>query len=269
MANTIYNYQDYKKFIKETIYSWPKKGYGQMRRLALHLKVHSTLVSQILNGPKHLTLEQSCLLAEFLGLNDDEGEYLVALVGMERAGNPLLKKVMLRRIRQLHANASKLSNRMPKDKEMGEDEKAIFYTDWYYSGIRLLASIPGFDSIVTIANRLQLTKSLVARAVEFLLGAGLLESNDGRLKMGHSRTHLSAESPFIVNHHRAWRLKSLDRAGRLKPFELMYTAPVTISIADAYRLREELIATIERIGKSVVKSNPEELFCFGIDFVSF
>lgn len=265
----LFNHLDYKDFLREIIKSQPKGGHGQLRRMVLHLKVHTTLISQILNGPKHLTLEQACSVAGYFGLTDLETDYFINLVEWERAGTTQLKQRLMIRINELKAKASNLDTRLKKDAVLTEQVKAQFYSNWHYSGIRLLTSIDGLNTVPAISERLDLPKEFVAKIIEFLMESGLVVSDNGRLKMGPSRTHLASGSPFLINHHRSWRLKNLSRAHSLGQDELMYTAPFTVSIADAELIRAEIIAFIENVTARVVKSNAEDGYCLGIDLCKF
>ncbi|MGH1468660.1 MAG: helix-turn-helix domain-containing protein, partial [Bdellovibrionales bacterium] len=68
----IYDYLDYKAFIKAYVKELPKEGRGEYGRLAKASQISSTLVSQVFNGDRDLTLEQSFLVSEYLNLSVDE-----------------------------------------------------------------------------------------------------------------------------------------------------------------------------------------------------
>ncbi|MGE0174646.1 MAG: TIGR02147 family protein [Oligoflexales bacterium] len=266
---SLHQYKDYKEFVIDSIAALPNKGYGQMRRLASHLKIHTTLVSQIFRGTKHLTLEHACHVATFLGLNELDTDLFVNLVELERAGTGQLKTIVQKRIEDLQSRVTQIESRVGRDKRLTEQEKAVFYSDWIYSGARLVSSIKGNDSAFAIAERLGLPRKEVIQAIEFLLRCGLMVSDNDKLQMGPKRTHLEAGSSYLAAHHRSWRLKSLARAGQIHDDELMYTAPLTISKSDAKIVRTELLKLIESTIKRVTNSEPEEAYCFGIDFCKF
>ena len=265
----LFNCLEYKGFLRSVIETQPNGGHGQMRRIALHLKVHTTLISQIFNGPKHFTMEQACSIASYFGLTDLETDYFLTLVECERAGTTQLKKRLMVRLNEIKIKASNLDTRLSKDTVLSEQVKAQFYSNWQYSGIRLLTSVDGLDSVTAIAERLDLPKEFVAKVLDFLLGSGLVLSEGGRLKMGPSRTHLASDSPFLINHHRSWRLKNLSRAHLLGQDELMYTAPFTVSAEDSQKIRGEIVSLIEKVTDYVVKSPAEEGYCLGIDLCKF
>ena len=61
----IYEFEDYKIYVKNVISEMPKKGRGQYKLLGEYLNVGSVVISQIFNSDKDLSNEQAFLTAEF------------------------------------------------------------------------------------------------------------------------------------------------------------------------------------------------------------
>ncbi len=106
----IFGYQDYKSFLLERIHNLPKKGRGEMQRMAYFLNVHPTLISQILRGPRDLSPEQALEFSQYFGLTRSETEYFLTLVEIERAGSLRLKSFLELRRNRLQ---EKTANRSP------------------------------------------------------------------------------------------------------------------------------------------------------------
>mgnify|MGYP000953554804 FL=1 len=88
---SIYEYLDYTAFIKDWIKSQPKKGRGIASKMALSLRVSTTMISQVLNGDRQLSLELASDLADFIGLNTSEQDYFFLMIDFQRAGTQGLK----------------------------------------------------------------------------------------------------------------------------------------------------------------------------------
>lgn len=71
--------------------------------------------------------------------------------------------------------------------------------------------------------------------------AGLCIESGNQIKIGSNSTHLAAQSPFIFNHHKNWRIKGLEWHNNLSSDELMYTAPSTVSIDDFLLFLEKVV----------------------------
>ncbi|MEQ1665910.1 MAG: TIGR02147 family protein, partial [Bdellovibrionales bacterium] len=262
----IYEFSNYKKYILNRLTEMPKKGHGQLRKLAEYLNVHSTFVSQVFHGEKELNAEQGMFVAEFFGLNEPETEYFIKLIQIERAGNSKLVKLLQKEAQQIKNQALKISNRLAVKKVLPDEQKAIFYSDWYYSAIALLIDIKGYQDIESISNYCGLPRKTVADALNFLIEAGLLIRENSEIKVGPSKTHLDADSPFIKLHHLNWRYKALEYVKYQYPEKLHYSSPMTVSKKDVEVVRAKIVKLIEEVGKVVDPSPSEELMCLNIDW---
>src|SRR5262245_1794364 len=104
------------------------------------------MMSLILKGDKHMSMEQAAEAAEFLNLNDLETDYFLLLVEAGIAGSFKLQRKLGRRIREMKSQAKKIASRVKKDKELSDEEKAIYYSNWTFTAARNLSAIPGFHS---------------------------------------------------------------------------------------------------------------------------
>lgn len=97
----IFEFQNYKAFIRSMITNHPDLGHGSIKKMAAALRVHPSLISQVLNGIKDLTSEQANDIAGFFCLSELETEYFLCLVDIERAGTTRLKVFHQSRLRRL------------------------------------------------------------------------------------------------------------------------------------------------------------------------
>jgi hypothetical protein len=262
----VFDFNDYKAFLKDRILEMPGSGRGFRLRMAEHLRIHTTLVSQVLNGPKHFTLEQAALLCELLALPRLEARYFLALVQSSRAGNETLRRQLASQLQELKAQGEELVHRLPPQKTLTEEAKGVFYSSWQYSAVRLCASIEGLRSAERIAEYLGIPPSRVARLLEFLLNEGLVVEQGGGLALGPPETHLEADSPHVSRHHANWRLRALERTPPLRTHELMFTSPLTIAREDMPKIRQSLVEAIDEATKVVLGSKPDTLACLNIDW---
>jgi uncharacterized protein (TIGR02147 family) len=264
----VFEFESYKRYVNARISSLPKKGRGEFRRISSALKMHTTLVSQIFRGEaKNLSFEQACELCEYLGLTDLETDYFLKLVQMERAGTERSRKLLRKQLAALRAQAEQVASRLPQRKELTDAERAIFYSSWRYSAVRLATSIKGLHSIDQIAERFMISKAEARAIVDFLLATGLCIEKDGEIHMGPKNTHTEAGSPLAVRHHTNWRLRAVQRIEKLGPQELAFTAPVSIAKKDMAKIRARILEMIEDVAKTVKASEPEQLACLSIDWI--
>ena len=84
--------------------------------------------------------------------------------------------------------------------------------------------------------------------------------------MGPTRTYLNADSPYIWQHHRNWRMQAIGKHGKLEFNDLMFTSPITLSEEHFEVIRESLLKLIQQLSKTVEETDPQRLACLNIDW---
>lgn len=263
---SVFTELDYRRILKDFIQRSPSKGRGQVSRMAEHLGVNSTLVSQILSGLKDLTIEQALLLCEYMSLRPLESDYFILLVERERAGTKRAKDYFKEKIEKLRTEALLVKNQIPEQRSLTDHERSIFYSSWIYSAVRMFCSVGQGKNIEEICAEFSLDRKRATEILDFLIGCDLCRQNENRYVMGAQRTHLEYGSPFLVRHHSNWRIKSIQRADDLAQNELMFTSPCSLSRADFEKIREELLALIRKTNQAIIDSPAEEVACMNIDW---
>lgn len=265
---TVFDFSNYKEFAVEKIQSMPKRGYGQFQKMAKYLSIGSVNISQIFRGDRNLTIEQACEVADFFSLPPIEAKYFVCLVEHERASSQKLKTLIQDRLSELRAKSENLKHRLHQDLELSEQTKALFYSQWFYSGIRLITSIEGFGSPEVIAKHFNLPISTVHHVLEFLGRNGLCEENKGIFQMGPASTHLESSHPLVSRHHQNWRIKALENLDSPGSHGFNLTMPCSLSDAALKLIRKKLFETTESITKIIDSAPSEKLACINIDLFS-
>lgn len=261
----IFEFDNYKNCINKWISLQQSQGHGQLRRMALHLKVNSVVMSQIFRGQRDLTLEQALDLCYYIGFTEIERDYFLLLVQKARAGTEKLKKVLDQQINQLAKSAQVLKNRIQHQK-LSDENKAVFYSHWYYSAIRLGVSIPSLKTNSLIADYLKLDRLLVSKVLDFLIENELIINQKNGFAMGPQITHVGNDSPFVNRHHNNWRIQGLKAMDHHKEDDFFYSGPMVLSNSLAKEIRKSLIDIVEKTTKKVGPSNSETLKCLNIDW---
>ena len=262
---SIFEYSDYKRYLQETLASFPKKGYGQTLRVAEHLGVHPTLVSQILNGERDFSTEQIHKLTSYLGLQSVEADYLILLLQYERSGTIELKKYYKNKIDEIKKSSLSIAKRLSQERNLGDLERSVFYSSWIYLAVWLYLSVDEGQTIENVAQRLFMSRSHVAEILHFLKEVQLCSEENGVYKMQAKHVHLEFGSAFLARHHANWRVKSLQRIDDLTAEEMMFTSPFSISKKDFLRIREEIMKLIKSTSDIIKDSPAEEIACMNFD----
>ncbi len=264
LTEPFFSMTDYRTYMK----AWTRaKGRGECRRVSEALCMHTTLLSQVLNGRKSLTEEQATKLCDYMKLNLVETDYFLKLVQLERAGSEELKNIYARHLKQIRNQANEISNRVPESKELNSQDRAIFYSSWHYSMIRLLTMIKGKQTAEEIAIHLGISISRVQEVLSFLASRGLCRITNGKYVRTEQNTHVEARSALATRHHQNWRNKSIELHEKMSSDDLAFTAPVVLANKDIPKIRKLLLETIAEISSVVEESPAEEVVYLGIDWI--
>lgn len=261
----IFSATEFRSFLEEHFKNSPKKGHGLRLKIAEHLRVHPTLITQVMKGQKTFTLEQGLSLAEMIGMSDLEKDYFLALIELDRAGTQSLKNFISRKLLKLREESSKVKNRVQAYSQLSEADQALFYSQWYYSAMRLFASTAEQVTFEDYRKNFDLPEDRIELALEFLTSRGLIEKKNEFYKMAVANTFIPADSPLVVRHHANWRLKALEHHPKLSAEELAFTAPISLSQKDFAAAKSVLLEAIQKISKIVKDSEPEQVACLNLD----
>lgn len=263
----IFEFERYKSFIDKKISLLPGKGRGELTRIAKALDIHTTMVSHILRGEAHLTMEQSLKLADYFSLNSLETEYLVALVQWERAGDKRTRDFCLGKVNEIRTKALNLTKRLNTQNQLSEQDRAFYYSSWLYPMTRLCTAIPRLQTVESLAQELRLPANKLRDVTDFLISRGLCVEEKGKIKYGSVPTYIEASSPLVIRHHLNWRHKTQERFEQIRDKDLVFTLPGVLSDADADRIREKLVQVIEEIKTLMDPSPSDELYILNLDWL--
>ncbi len=261
MSADIFQYDDYKKYMRDLVSSLPKNGHGIFVKLANHLSVTPVLMSKIFNGDRELTLEQSLAVANYFSLSEIEKDFFLALVEKSRAGNFELKEYFNKKIEKIKISSRQLKEIIVNQKELSEEEKSEFYSQWYYMAIWVLTSLGTFSTAEDFKERLGLSMPTIQKAIQFLIRTNIILKSEGKFIVGPQFIFLDANSIHISKHHSNWRIKALAQQGEITEDELCFTMPCSISKADFESIRKLIIDLIKK-SRDIVNTSPEEEVAF-------
>lgn len=266
MKNSIYDYKDYKIYLRDALVARTENKRGERTKLAVFLSCHTAYVSQVLNGAAHFSLEQGERVNLFFGHSKEQALFFLFLIQLARAGTPGLRKTFEEQLRLMKEKQFVLKDRLEFKKTLSREDQAVFYSSWHYGAIHVLVSVPGCHSERGISEYLRLPVERVAEVLQFLVSLNLVTRKDGRYTIGTSHIHLEHDSPMISKHHINWRLQGIQSLDQVGPTDLHYSSVITASKADASRIQAALVEAIERVRAVVKESKDEEGYCYSLDF---
>ena len=142
MKNSVFDYDDYKDYVRDALDARAENKRGERSRLASFVGCHTAYVSQVLNGAAHFSLEQAEKINHFLGHGKEQSLFFLFLIQLARAGTPSLRKVFEEQLRALKEKQFVLKDRLQFNKTLSREDQATFYSSWHYGAAHVLVSVP-------------------------------------------------------------------------------------------------------------------------------
>ncbi len=266
---SVFEFLDYRLFLKGWVKEKSVTQRGQWSRMAKAIGVTSTMISQVMRGDRNLSLELANDLCDYIGFAEDEARHFLLLVDFARAGSTRLKTRLRNQVIESQSRAQTLTKRLKVDEAMTDAAKATFYSDWIYSAVRNASALEEKQTAESLALRFGISRSTMSEIVNFLVETGLCQSQSGIVSVGPQKTHVAASSPFVLSHHRNWRLKAVDSMRARNESDLFYTGPMSLSRELAQEVRRRIPTFLDELYKDLGPSKSEVVRCLNIDWFEF
>jgi uncharacterized protein (TIGR02147 family) len=266
---SIFEFTNYRQYLTAWIAAQGDRSYGLKGKLAAASGVSSSLISQILGGEKSLTPDQASDAVDFLGLSEIESEYFHLMVEKDRAANPRYREKISKKMLAVQKQSLKIGTRVPRNKELNDQQKAIYYSSWLYTGIRNMTAISGLQQANSIAEHLRCEPQLVTKILRFLIENGLCREENNLVTYGPASTHIDKESPFVNKHHQNWRFQAINTMEKRRDGDIFFTSPMSLSKAATKEIEKMIPQFIQSVMKISGPSESEQTQCLNIDWFNY
>jgi len=133
-----------------------------------------------------------------------------------------------------------------------------YFSTWIWSAIHFLTSIPEYQSLENISDRLGLKLSVTLQFLEQLQTQGLIENQGQRWIYKSGEFHAPKDSPLVRLHHQNWRMRAVVDAQDLNSEGTHFTAVQTVSKNDYEKIKNLLLQFISEASSIAGPSTPEE-----------
>lgn len=261
--NEIFDFKNYKSYLRSRLSSG---RWGQKAALAKVADCQPTYISQVLHASADLSLEQASRVNQFLGHSKEESSFFLLMVLRDRAGNEELRLHFQEQIDQILTNRMNLVSRMGARQSLSAEIQARYYSSWHYTAIHTALSVPSLQTKQELGNHFGLPLQRISTVLEFLVSAGLAKVAGDRFEYGEMDLRLGSDTADILKHHTNWRMQVMDSFERESVRDLHYSGVYSLSAADALKIKDMLLQSIQK-NLSVVRDSKEEvLYAVCIDF---
>jgi uncharacterized protein (TIGR02147 family) len=225
----IFDHLNYRDYLKEVLAERLRQNRQySLRGFARNLGIQPSLLSEVLGGRRKLSSESANLVAQQLGLSDQERDYFELMVQLERAKNPTLRESTLRKIQQIN----------PRKKDIHDLSVDYFQmiSEWYHFAILRMTEIENFEwSVKSVARALGIHEVECSLALERLERLQLIqyEKKDGRPTK--TKDNYLVRSPMpndaLRKYHQQMLQKTLEALSTQTPKE-RFTGTEDVLLAD-------------------------------------
>ncbi|MBC7465952.1 MAG: TIGR02147 family protein [Bdellovibrio sp.] len=261
----IFESKDYKHYLLSKVGSAQQKK-GVKSAMARVLSCKATYVSHVLNGSANFSLEQAEALNTFFSHTKEEGQFFLLMVLRDRAGTYTLKKNFQDQLNIILKNRMILTKRLGENQTLTEEHRSVFYSVWFYLAAHIGLTIPEWQTAESLSEHLGLTLSKTTEVLQFLCEVGLVQKDRNQFVPTTKQIRLGNESHHIQKHHTNWRIKAIESLEREEIGDLHYSAALSLSEADATKIKNILLDQLKQNLKIVADSKEEKLYGLNIDF---
>lgn len=259
---SIYNFKDYKKFIKSYVDSVSPQR-GLMRKLAEAANCHPSYLTQALNSKVQLTPDHALGIAEYIDLSAPERDYFLLMVDHSRSSRPTLRTMYEQKMNELKAKQEKIGERLQRVQPSNIEALSKYYSTWHMSAIHILSSVPEFQKLDVLMEKLNLKRAQCEKYLQQLEEMGLVIHRQGLWQHSGTQLHVPDDSHFVNLHHNNWRQQAVLDSQQPQNGSIHFTGVYSISKTDYEVLKGVVLKSIESINKISTASGMEEgvVFC--------
>jgi transcriptional regulator with XRE-family HTH domain len=239
------------------------------QKMAAYCSVEKSYFSKVFSGAGHLSSDQLFQIAEFLGLNQAEQEFLSLLFDRERSGLHSRKLLLQRKIdatRQQRLR-SELAIKSPPLTENFEASK--YYSDLNHLLVHMALMIPAYGkSLSVVQQALNLDEGQIANILQTLSNLHLIDTSTNPPTVLKSALHLPADSwlhPTLQQNLRVFALEHLRKSNNR---DHHYGAVFAADAAARTKIKAMFIQFMGLVEPIVINAPAEHVYVINFDLFS-
>jgi uncharacterized protein (TIGR02147 family) len=260
----VFNYDDYKSYLRAAIKESPERGY--LTKLAAAAGCQKSYFTQVLHHHVHFTPEHATSLCRFWNFDDNEEDYFIELVNYARAGTQLLRHRIQKRLTQIKDEKLTLAKRFKASDITDEESRAFYYSSWLISAIHMAITIPDLQTVKSLSRHFRSEENEISKILEQLYKFGLAAKKGSAWVTTNKMIHLPRNSVFTSMNHLNWRNQALIDSQQHKKDSIHYTSITSLSKSDFYEIQQLVLKFIDQKRKIITPSKEEVLGCFTCDW---
>jgi plasmid maintenance system antidote protein VapI len=270
MESSFYTIQSYRRLIASAISE--RKLFESAftaQRLAEEIGIQKSYLSKVLSNKAHLSSDQIFLVGKFFQWTEDQTDFALKLLELERTGVQARKNQLQQQISEIQQKHLQIAKAIELP-ALEADLEALqeYYLSPWVQLIHVCLSIPRYaKDLALLAQDLQLPEKVVSSAVKILLKLKIVrERRDRGFEVLLQEIHLSKTSPVFHAWQTQIRLSALHRL-RAAPHPSDYNFNVLFSADESTRVRlqDEILSLLKSAENHVKDSAERDAYYMSVD----
>lgn len=266
----IYNYLDYKIFLREALREKKLQVSASFTydRMAKACGIQKTYLSRVLNSDdSHLSEDQLFLAATYLGMPREEHRYLDLLRAFQKSQSTQYRAGLQKEIDQLRDANQRSDSHLKAEKIPFTSDYAPYYLDPNVMLVHIFLAVERYrKNLRLLVRQLDLSEEYFSEILTKLEQMKLISLTDTGYVLLKDSTHLPVDSPLYGPYRFMQRLKSLERIQKL-PKGRTYNFTAVFSADEQVRksIQTKFLEMLEYIEKIASNAADEEVYQINFD----
>lgn len=261
----IYAFNDYKDYLKSLL-NQEEKSWGLVSKLADACGCQRSYFSRVVNGEVHLTPDHAYNLSRYLNLSETEVEYFLCLLEKDRASTKTYRDRQIAKIKRIREEQEDLQSVVQRPAASFGEKEFFYYSNWIVSAIHILVSIPEFQTVQSISQKLQVDNFTVEHTLQILKSFDLVKYEKGKWQYSSGEMHVPKNSPLVNLHHNNWKQRAMLDSQKLRTDGVHFTVVQSIDAKAWEQIKFKLLEFIGDFAKIAGPADCEDLVCLTLDF---
>ncbi len=239
-----------------------RRGYKSL--MAEAAGCHRSYLPQVLSRTADLTLDQGARLTKFWKMTEDEAEFFIELLHLEKATSEELKQIIQRRLDKISTKYIKEAKHFKTIKTLSTPNQHIFFTHWYYGALHMLLATNHSQKPAALAERLGIHEDLIHESLELLQSMGLIHRAKQSWVLSHDYFFTENRTMRTMLQSN-WRQQAIAHIQKHSEKSFNATFIYSISKKDIATIRTLVEDCIAKTKKIVAASESEEVIAMNFD----
>lgn len=269
----MFNHHSYKDLLKDVLED-RRKSLGKaytFQAMAQACQVQKTYLSRVFNGEGQLNEDQVFLACNFLGVSDEEREFISLLHRAERSTVRQLQEQLQNRIQDIRKKHQTTESQLNIESVKTYADGNLYHLDPNMQLVHMFLTVERFAADMTRMRRvLGIEEKEMSKILINLLNLGMIKFQDSKYVVVQEMIHLSVDSPIYKTSLTLQKLKAMQRADGLTRddsynFSVLFTADETVR----GRVKAKFMEFLKFVESEVKHAPCQEVYHLGFDLLKW